>query len=300
MIYHTTVLLHEGVEALNLKTDGVYVDATFGGGGHSNLILSQLDGGKLLAFDQDPDAERNAPADDRFVLCKGNFRFLKNFLVANGVDQVDGILADFGVSGHQFDEGSRGFSYRFDAELDMRMNPNQELDAKSVVNTYEEAQLRDMFHQYGETSYGSAVARRIVGARQEVKLERIEQLVTLVDQLVPERKRKSELSKIFQAIRIEVNDELVALKEFVEQSTSALKPGGRFVAISYHSLEDRPIKHFFRSGNFNDKQDKDLYGNINRPLNPVGKVVVPSKEEIEMNPRARSAKMRIADKNSNG
>ncbi len=300
MTYHTTVLLHEGVEALNLKTDGVYVDATFGGGGHSNLILSQLDGGKLLAFDQDPDAERNAPADDRFVLCKGNFRFLKNFLVANGVDQVDGILADFGVSGHQFDEGSRGFSYRFDAELDMRMNPNQELDAKSVVNTYEEAQLRDMFHQYGETSYGSAVARRIVGARQEVKLERIEQLVTLVDQLVPERKRKSELSKIFQAIRIEVNDELVALKEFVEQSTSALKPGGRFVAISYHSLEDRPIKHFFRSGNFNDKQDKDLYGNINRPLNPVGKVVVPSKEEIEMNPRARSAKMRIADKNSNG
>jgi len=300
MIYHTTVLLHEGVEALNLKTDGVYVDATFGGGGHSNLILSQLDGGKLLAFDQDPDAERNAPADDRFVLCKGNFRFLKNFLVANGVDQVDGILADFGVSGHQFDEGSRGFSYRFDAELDMRMNPNQELDAKSVVNTYEEAQLRDMFHQYGETSYGSAVARRIVSARQEVKLERIEQLVTLVDQLVPERKRKSELSKIFQAIRIEVNDELVALKEFVEQSTSALKPGGRFVAISYHSLEDRPIKHFFRSGNFNDKQDKDLYGNINRPLNPVGKVVVPSKEEIEMNPRARSAKMRIADKNSNG
>ncbi|MCO4806417.1 MAG: 16S rRNA (cytosine(1402)-N(4))-methyltransferase RsmH [Flavobacteriales bacterium] len=300
MTYHTTVLLHEGVEALNLKTDGVYVDATFGGGGHSNLILSQLDGGKLLAFDQDPDAERNAPADDRFVLCKGNFRFLKNFLVANGVDQVDGILADFGVSGHQFDEGSRGFSYRFDAELDMRMNPNQELDAKSVVNTYEEAQLRDMFHQYGETSYGSAVARRIVSARQEVKLERIEQLVTLVDQLVPERKRKSELSKIFQAIRIEVNDELVALKEFVEQSTSALKPGGRFVAISYHSLEDRPIKHFFRSGNFNDKQDKDLYGNINRPLNPVGKVVVPSKEEIEMNPRARSAKMRIADKNSNG
>ena len=253
-----------------------------------------------MAFDQDPDAERNAPADDRFVLCKGNFRFLKNFLVANGVDQVDGILADFGVSGHQFDEGSRGFSYRFDAELDMRMNPNQELDAKSVVNTYEEAQLRDMFHQYGETSYGSAVARRIVSARQEVKLERIEQLVTLVDQLVPERKRKSELSKIFQAIRIEVNDELVALKEFVEQSTSALKPGGRFVAISYHSLEDRPIKHFFRSGNSNDKQDKDLYGNINRPLNPVGKVVVPSKEEIEMNPRARSAKMRIADKNSNG
>ena len=300
MTYHTTVLLHEGVEALNLMTDGVYVDATFGGGGHSNLILSQLEGGKLLGFDQDPDAERNVPSDDRFVLCKGNFRFLKNFLVANGISQVDGILADFGVSGHQFDEGSRGFSYRFDAKLDMRMNPNQELDAQSVVNNYEETELRRIFHQYGETSYGGAVAKRIVAARQEVKLERIDQLVKLVDQVVPERKRKSELSKIFQALRIEVNDEIGALREFIEQSATALKSGGRFVAISYHSLEDRPVKHFFRSGNFLDKQDKDIYGNINRPLSPLGKVIVPSKEEIETNPRARSAKMRVAEKNSNG
>ena len=300
MTYHTTVLLHEGVEALNLKPNGVYVDATFGGGGHSQLILDGLHGGKLFAFDQDPDAERNAIDDNRFCLCKGNFRFLKNFLAANGVTKVDGILADLGVSGYQFDQASRGFSFRFDAELDMRMNPSQELNAQKVVNEYEEVELRQMFKVYGETSYGAALARRIVSARSEKPIVTINDLRHIVEKLVPERKLKSELAKIFQAIRIEVNDEMRALKDYIAAAADVLNEGARFVAISYHSLEDRPVKHFLRSGNFRDEQEKDLYGNVNRPLDPYGKVIVPSSEEIERNPRARSAKMRIGIKRSNG
>lgn len=300
MTYHTTVLLHEGVEALSLKTDGIYVDATFGGGGHSQLILEKLEGGKLFAFDQDPDAERNAISDERFHLCKGNFRFLKNFLAAEGVLKVDGILADFGVSGYQFDEASRGFSFRFDAELDMRMNPGQELSAKTVLNQYEEVELKRMFKECGETSFGSALARRVVQARLSKSIETIGEFVKIVEKLVPERKQKSELAKIFQAIRIEVNDEMGALKDFIQASAEVLNPGSRFVAISYHSLEDRPVKHYLRSGNFKDVQDKDLYGNVNRPFDPFGKVVVPSSDEIERNPRARSAKMRIGIRRSNG
>lgn len=299
MTYHTTVLLHEGVEALQLVPDGVYVDATFGGGGHSRLILERLEGGRLIAFDQDPDAERNALADQRFVLCKANFRYLKNFLLANGVQKVDGILADLGVSGYQFDEASRGFSFRFEADLDMRMNPKQVLSAKQVLNDYEESELKRVFKDYGETSFANALARRVVKAREESPLVVIKDLVQIVEKLVPERKRKSELAKIFQAIRIEVNDELGALHEFIKASADVVKDGGRFVAISYHSLEDRPVKHFLRSGNFEDKQDKDLYGNVHRPFDPWGKVVVPSEEEIDRNPRARSAKMRIGIKRSN-
>ncbi len=300
MTYHTTVLLHEGVDALKLVSGGVYVDATFGGGGHSRLILEKLEGGRLLAFDQDPDAERNALDDERFVLCKANFRYLKNFLLAKGVQKVDGILADLGVSGYQFDEASRGFSFRFDAELDMRMNPKQPLSAKQVLNDYEEAELRRVFKDYGETSFANALARRIIKAREEKSLEFINDLVRIIENLVPERKRKSELAKIFQAIRIEVNDEMGALHDFIKTSADVLKEGGRFVVISYHSLEDRPVKHFMRSGNFEDKQDKDIYGNVNRPFDPFGKVIVPSDEEIERNPRARSAKMRIGIKRSNG
>lgn len=300
MTYHTTVLLHEGVDALKLVPGGVYVDATFGGGGHSRLILEKLEGGRLLAFDQDPDAERNALDDERFVLCKANFRYLKNFLLAKGVQKVDGILADLGVSGYQFDEASRGFSFRFDAELDMRMNPKQPLSAKQVLNDYEEAELRRVFKDYGETSFANALARRIIKAREEKSLEFINDLVRIIENLVPERKRKSELAKIFQAIRIEVNDEMGALHDFIKTSADVLKEGGRFVVISYHSLEDRPVKHFMRSGNFEDKQDKDIYGNVNRPFDPFGKVIVPSDEEIERNPRARSAKMRIGIKRSNG
>ena len=300
MTYHTTVLLHEGVEALSLKPNGVYVDATFGGGGHSQLILDRLEGGQLFAFDQDPDAGRNTIEDDRFHLCKANFRFIKNFLIANGVSKVDGVLADLGVSGYQFDEAGRGFSFRFDADLDMRMNPSQELNAQKVVNQYEGSELKRMFRVYGETSYGAALTRRIVQARAGKPIQTINDLLSIVKKLVPERKLKSELAKIFQAIRIEVNDEMGALKDFIEATADILNEDARFVAISYHSLEDRPVKHFLRSGNFRDEQDKDLYGNVSRPLDPFGKVIVPSSEEIERNPRARSAKMRIGIKRSNG
>ncbi|MEZ4720614.1 MAG: 16S rRNA (cytosine(1402)-N(4))-methyltransferase RsmH [Flavobacteriales bacterium] len=300
MTYHTTVLLHEGVEALNLKPGGIYVDATFGGGGHSKLILEKLQGGKLIAFDQDPDAERNAPIDPRLILCKANFRYLKNFLLANGISKVDGILADFGVSGYQFDEAKRGFSFRFDAELDMRMNPNQPLSAKNVLNEYEQPDLKRVFKEYGESPFAGSLATRIVQARTEKPFESINDLVKVIEKLIPEHKVKSELPKIFQAVRIEVNDEINALQDFLKSSAEVLNEGARLVMISYHSLEDRPVKHFLRSGNFEDKLDKDLYGNIKRPLEPVGKVITPSAEEIERNPRARSAKMRIGVKNSNG
>ncbi|GAB5539692.1 MAG: 16S rRNA (cytosine(1402)-N(4))-methyltransferase RsmH [Salibacteraceae bacterium] len=299
MTYHTTVLLHEGVEALNLKPNGVYVDATFGGGGHSKLLLEKLEKGVLIAFDQDPDAVQNSPSDNRFILCQANFRYLKNFLAANNITEVDGVLADLGVSGHQFDEADRGFSFRFDAELDMRMNTNQSLSAKQVLNEYAEADLKRMFKEYGETSFAGALARRIVAARSDRKISTIQQLVEIISKLVPERKRKSELAKIFQAIRIEVNDEMGALKEFITAAAEVLKPEGRLVIISYHSLEDRPVKHFIRSGNFDDKQHKDLYGNVNRPLDPFGKVITPSPNEVEQNPRARSAKLRIGIKRSN-
>lgn len=296
MTYHTTVLLHEGVDALAVKPGGVYIDATFGGGGHSKLILKNLGDGKLFGFDQDPDSFQNVPNDDRFVLCKANFRFIKNFMLAYGVTEVDGVLADLGVSGYQFDEANRGFSFRFDAPLDMRMNQAQELNAAQVVNQYSESELKRIFHSYGESSFGGALARRIVMAREEEPISTIDDLVKLIGKLVPERKRKAELAKIFQAIRIEVNDEMGALKEFLVSAGSLLKSGGRLVVISYHSLEDRPVKHYLRAGNFEDKQTKDLYGNVQRILNPVGKVMQPSNEEIERNPRARSAKMRIAEK----
>lgn len=300
MTYHTTVLLHEGVEALAIEPNGVYVDATFGGGGHSRRILDLLVDGKLLAFDQDSDAEQNKLDDERFILCKANFRYLKNFLTANHIDKVDGVLADFGVSGHQFDEAYRGFSFRFDAALDMRMNTSQSLSAKTVINEYDEAELKPVFWKYGEISYAAKLVKHIISERSEKPIDTISGLIQIVERLVPERKRKSELAKIFQAIRIEVNDEIGALKDFIQAAAECLKPGGRFVAISYHSLEDRPVKHFLRSGNFDDKQEKDLYGNVNRPLDPHGKVITPSPEEIELNPRARSARMRIGIKRSNG
>ena len=300
MMYHTTVLLHEGVDALGVKPNGVYVDATFGGGGHSKLILEKLGQGQLFAFDQDPGAEQNVPSDDRFTLCKGNFRHLRNFLSANGVASVDGVLADLGVSGYQFDEASRGFSFRFDAQLDMRMNPAQQLSAKNVVNEYDEPELKRVFWEYGETSFGGPLAKKIIQARTEKPINTINELLVVIQKLVPERKLKGELAKIFQAIRIEVNDEMGALKEFLSNAAMVLKDGAPLVVISYHSLEDRLVKHFMRAGNFQDKQDKDLYGNVNRILDPIGKVIQPSNEEIERNPRARSAKMRLAIKRSNG
>ncbi|MDP4663345.1 MAG: 16S rRNA (cytosine(1402)-N(4))-methyltransferase RsmH [Salibacteraceae bacterium] len=297
MVYHTTVLLHEGVEALKVKPDGVYVDATFGGGGHSNVILSHLsENGRLIAFDQDPDALRNVPNDPRFKLCQANFRFMKNFLAVSGVEKVDGVIADLGVSGFQFDEADRGFSFRFDAELDMRMNKSQAISAKELVNEADQTELKRIFREYGETTFAGLIAKKIVDQREISPLVTTGDLATLIRSAVPERKQKSELTKIFQALRIEVNDEMGVLEAFLMLLPDVLKQDGLAVVMSYHSLEDRLVKHFFRSGNFEDKLAKDVFGNIERTMDPVGKVVVPSDEEIEINPRARSAKMRIGKK----
>ncbi len=295
--YHTTVLLHEGVDALNLKPGGVYVDVTLGAAGHTKYLLSQLDAdAKVFGFDQDKDAIKHAPKDPRFTLCQSNFQFLLRFMKAYKVEQVDGILADLGVSGHHFDAPERGFSFRFDAPLDMRMNQSQEVSAKDVLNTYEEQELKMLFKRYGESSLAGKLARSIVQARAVKAIERTGELVKLAEQCIPERKVKGELAKIFQAIRIEVNQELDVLRQLLEDAAKILKPGGRLVVLSYHSLEDRMVKHFLRSGNFDDRAEKDIYGNVNRPLDPIGKVITPSKEEIERNPRARSAKMRIGEK----
>ena len=297
MTYHTTVLLHEGVDALEVKPAGVYVDVTLGAGGHTKEILRRLGAdGRLLGFDQDADAVGNAPDDDRFELCFGNFRFLKQFLLAKGVAKVDGIIADLGVSGHHFDDASRGFSFRFDAPLDMRMNTSQEKSAMHVVNEYEAGELIKIFKRYGESSFAKPIARKIDQQRIGQRLETTGDLVSIVESVVPERKVKGELAHIFQAIRIEVNEEMLVLQEFLEQVPEVLNPGGLLVVLSYHSLEDRMVKHFLRSGNFDDVLDKDVFGNVNRPLDPKGKVIAPSEEEIEVNPRARSAKMRIGIK----
>jgi 16S rRNA (cytosine1402-N4)-methyltransferase len=297
MTYHTTVLLHEGVDALDMQPAGTYVDVTLGAGGHSKEILKRLASeGHLLGFDQDADAVNNAPDDDRFELCFGNFRFLKQFLLAKGVQKVDGIIADLGVSGHHFDKASRGFSFRFDAPLDMRMNASQEKSAIEVVNDYEVGVLIRLFKRYGESSFAKPIARKIDQVRLGNAIRTTGDLVAIVESVVPERKVKGELAQIFQAIRIEVNDELLVLQEFLEQVPEVLNPGGKLVVLSYHSLEDRMVKHFLRSGNFDDVLDKDVFGNVHRPLDPKGKVIVPSEEEIESNPRARSAKMRIGVK----
>lgn len=297
MTYHATVLLHEGVDAMKIQSAGVYVDATLGAGGHSQEILSRLvEEGRLLGFDQDSDAVANQPQDDRFELCFGNFRFLKQFLSAKGVSEVDGVIADLGVSGFQFDEAERGFSFRFDAKLDMRMSKTQPLDARAVVNESEYGELVRLFKLYGESSFAKPIAKRIILSRENAPIETTGELVEIISAVVPEHKRKGELAKIFQAIRIEVNDELGALRELLEQSADVIKSGGRLVILSYHSLEDRLVKHFIRAGNFEDRQEKDVFGNVQRPFDPEGKVITPTEQEIENNPRARSAKMRVAVK----
>lgn len=282
---------------MDVKADGVYVDATLGAGGHTREILRRLgDRGRVFGFDQDADAVANQPDDPRFELCFGNFRFMKEFLIAKGVAQVDGIIADLGVSGFQFDEASRGFSFRFDARLDMRMNVSQAKDAVEVINQYEPGDLVRILKQYGECEFARPVVKRIVALRSEKVIETTGELVAAVESVVPEHKLKAELAKVFQAVRIEVNNELTALQDFLTQVPEILKPGGRLVVLSYHSLEDRMVKHFLRSGNFDDQQQKDLYGNVLRPMDPIGKVVVPKAQEIENNPRARSAKMRTGIK----
>lgn len=295
--YHNPVLLKETVGGLNIKKDGVYVDVTFGGGGHSREILKHLgDKGKLIAFDQDQDALLNRIDDSRFLLINENFRYIKRFLRFHGVKTVDGILADFGVSSHQFDEPDRGFSTRFDANLDMRMNQQDVLSAYHVINEYEEAQLKQMFWQYGELRQAPVFARTIVSARKEQEIKTTDQLKHILKRHLQPRRENKTLAQIYQAIRIEVNQEIEVLKEFLLQTPDLLTKGGRLSFISYHSLEDRLVKRFIRNGMFEGEPEKDMFGNVEVPLKKVGKLIVPTQEEIEMNSRARSAKLRIAEK----
>ncbi|SEQ04258.1 16S rRNA (cytosine1402-N4)-methyltransferase [Hyunsoonleella jejuensis] len=297
MMYHNPVLLKETVEGLNIKPDGVYVDVTFGGGGHSREILSRLgENGRLFAFDQDEDALANALDDNRFTLIHENFRYVKRFLRFHGVKEVDGILADFGVSSHQFDVAERGFSTRFEAKLDMRMNQQNELSAYHVINEYEEEQLRQVFSQYGELRSAPAMARLIVEHRQNEPIVTSEQLKQVLQKFLSPRHENKILAQIYQAIRIEVNQEIEVLKEFLLQTPEILKQGGRLSVISYHSLEDRLVKRFIRNGLFEGEPERDIYGNFEVPLKKVGGLVVPAKEEVKLNNRARSAKLRIAEK----
>ena len=297
MEYHNPVLLHPTVDGLNIKPDGVYVDVTFGGGGHSKEILRRLGpNGRLFAFDQDEDALANALPDERFTLINENFRFIKRFLRFHGVKEVDGILADLGVSSHQFDVPERGFSTRFDAELDMRMSQKNDLNAYRVVNEYEEQDLRRVFFDYGELKNAPVLARTIVEARKDHPIKTTEELKDVLKKFLPEKVRNKVLAQIYQAIRIEVNQEMDVLKEFIEQSLEILKPGGRFSVISYHSLEDRLVKRFIKNGMFEGEPERDFYGNFSVPFKTIGKLIVPDNEEIKINNRARSAKLRVAEK----
>ena len=295
MEYHNSVLLIDSIDALAIKKDGVYIDITFGGGGHSREILNRLgDSGKLIAFDQDPDAKRNKIQDKRFVLIEENFRYIGRFLKFYGVKRVDGILADLGVSSHQFDEAERGFSIRFDGELDMRMNKSSKVSAKKIINTYSEQKLANILFMYGELRNARAIARTIVEGRSEGVIETSFQLRKLLQKYLPKAKEHKILAQVFQAIRIEVNEELEVLKEFLIQTPDLLKPEGRLSIISYHSLEDRLVKRFIRTGLFDGEPEKDFFGNIDVPLMKLGKLIIPNQEEIRKNNRARSAKLRVA------
>lgn len=297
MEYHNPVLLHETVDGLNIKPNGVYVDVTFGGGGHSKEILRRLGPhGKLFAFDQDEDALRNAIQDDRFTLINENFRYIKRFLRFHGIKKVDGILGDFGVSSHQFDEAERGFSTRFDAALDMRMNQKDALSAYEVVNDYEEKDLKRVFVEFGELKNGGAMANVIVNYRKDKAIKNTEQLKQVLSKFLPAHKSNKILAQIYQAIRIEVNQEIEVLKEFLEQTEELLESGGRLSLISYHSLEDRLVKRFMRNGMFEGEPERDFFGNFKVPFKTIGKLIVPSEEEVVRNNRARSAKLRIAEK----
>ena len=297
MEYHNPVLLKETVDGLNIKPDGIYVDVTFGGGGHSKEILSRLGpGGRLFAFDQDEDALKNALPDDRFELINENFRFIKRFLRFHNVRQVDGILADLGVSSHQFDVAERGFSTRFDAELDMRMSQKNDLSAFKVVNEYDEANLRRVFLDYGELKNAPAIARTILEYREHEEIRNTEQLKHVLGRFLPVHKSHKILAQMYQAIRIEVNQEMDVLKEFLEQSLEILKPEGRLSVISYHSLEDRLVKRFMKNGMFEGEPERDFFGNFTVPFKTIGKLIAPNADEIYRNNRARSAKLRIAEK----
>ena len=297
MEYHNPVLLKESVDGLNIQPDGTYVDVTFGGGGHSKEILSRLGPkGKLLAFDQDKDALKNTIEDERFVLIHENFRFIKRFLRFYRVKMVDGILGDFGVSSHQFNEAQRGFSTRFDAKLDMRMNQSSTLSAYEVINEYEEKQLKSLFYSYADLKNAPKLARTIVSERKNAPIKTSEQLNDLLKPMLFKGKENKILAQIYQAIRIEVNQEIEVLKAFLLQTKELIKKGGRLSLISYHSLEDRLVKRYIRSGLFEGEPEKDFFGNISVPFKKVNGLIVPSKEEIKENNRARSAKLRVAIK----
>ena len=297
MDYHNPVLLEETVKGLNIKPDGIYVDVTFGGGGHSKEILKHLGpNGKLFAFDQDKDALLNIIDDDRFTLIHENFKYVKRFLRFHGAKQVDGILADFGVSSHQFDVAERGFSTRFEADLDMRMNQEDSLSAFNVINNYDEEQIKQVLFQYGELRQAPAMASAIMLARKESEIKTSEQLKAALKQFLNHQRENKVLAQIYQAIRIEVNQEMEALKAFLKQTPDVLVKGGRVSMISYHSLEDRLVKRFIRNGLFEGEPERDVFGNFEVPLKKVGGLIVPTREEVKLNNRARSAKLRIAEK----
>lgn len=296
--YHIPALLHETIDGLNIKPDGIYVDVTFGGGGHSREILNRLGPkGRLFAFDQDLDAIANIIDDPRFTFVRSNFRFMKNFLQYHNVEKVDGILADLGVSSHHFDEEERGFSFRFDGALDMRMNTKSQITAASILNNYTEEQLADVFYLYGELHNSRKIARTIAQQRQKAPFETIFQFLEVLKPYFAREKEKKNMARVFQALRIEVNKEMEVLRCLLNQSIEVLNDEGRIAILTYHSLEDRLVKNFFKAGNFGGKIEKDFYGNIIAPLQPVNnKVIVATDEEIAENPRARSAKLRIAEK----
>lgn len=297
-IYHVPVLLIPSVDGLNIRPDGIYIDVTFGGGGHSREILSRLGpNGHLYGFDQDEDALRNTIDDPRFTFVRSNFRFLKNFLQYYNVDKVNGILADLGVSWHHFDEAERGFSFRFDAPLDMRMNKQATLKAADIINDYEENELADIFYLYGEFKESRRIASVIVRARQKKSIQTIQELIDIVKSLFPFGGEKKELARLFQALRIEVNKEMEALQEMLKATVEVLDKRGRLVVITYHSLEDRLVKNMIKTGNLKGKSEKDFFGNIYSPYKMINnKVIIPDAAEIENNPRSRSAKLRIAEK----
>ncbi|MAD98242.1 MAG: 16S rRNA (cytosine(1402)-N(4))-methyltransferase [Flavobacteriaceae bacterium] len=295
MSYHDPVLLQECIQGLDIKEDGVYVDVTFGGGGHSREILKRLGpNGKLFGFDQDKDAQRNVIDDERFVLIPENFRFIKRFLRFHQVTKVDGILADLGVSSFQFDSPERGFSIRFDAELDMRMNQSDQMSAKEILNTYAEEDLANIFYQYGELRSSRGIASAIVNARKNQLINSSFELTGILQKFLPVKRKNKILAQIFQALRIEVNQEMEVLKEFLLQIPDLLKSDGRLAVISYHSLEDRLVKRFIRTGLFQGEPERDIYGNFSVPMKKMGGLIVPTDEEIARNNRARSAKLRIA------
>ncbi len=297
--YHVPVMLEQAVSALNLKPSGTYVDLTLGGAGHARKILERMDkDSRLYGFDQDRDAEQNIPNDKRFTFVRSNFRYLSNFMRYHGVEgKVDGILADLGVSSHHFDDPQRGFSFRFDGILDMRMNKRAGITAAELINTYSEEQLADIFYFYGELKNSRKIAASIIKARTKQQIVTIEDFVNIVCPIIGKEREKKELAKVFQALRIEVNHEMEALKEMLEACIKVLRPGGRLVVITYHSLEDRLVKNMMRTGNIKGEALQDFYGNFNSPFQVItGKVITPDNNELQTNPRSRSAKLRVAEK----